>query len=131
MINKKNTYFILLLPLLVFSTLVQSGMSEEQMQQMMKQAESMQKCMAKIDKSALDEMARKGEKTQADIKSLCDKGKQDEAEKTAIAYSKEVTASEVMKEMKKCGEMAQQLMQNMTLPTYNTTDKQRHICDHY
>lgn len=97
----------------------------------MQQAEMMQQCMAKIDQSALDELARKGEKTQSEIKSLCDKGNQEEAEKTAIAYSKEIAESEVVKEMKKCGEMAQQLMQNMTLPTDNTTDKQRNICDHY
>lgn len=129
--NKKCTYFIKLLPLFVFSTLAHSGMSEEQMQQMIQQAEMMQQCMAKIDQSALDELARKGEKTQAEIKSLCDKGNQEDAEKTAIAYSKEIAASEVVKEMKKCGEMAQQLMENMTLPTDNTTDKQRHICDHY
>ena len=103
-------------------------MTEEQMQQMMEGAQKMQECMAKIDQSAMDALAAKGEKMHAEIKKLCAAGKRDDAQKKAIAYGKEMSSSREMKAMQKCGDMAKQMMQQMPMGDVGSAD-QGHICD--
>lgn len=103
-------------------------MTEEQMQQMMENAQKMQECMAKIDQSAMDALAAKGEKMHAEIKKLCAAGKRDEAQKKAIVYGKEMSSSKEMKAMQQCGEMAKQMMQQMPMGDVENTD-QGHTCD--
>lgn len=105
-------------------------MTEEQMQQMMENAQKMQECMASIDQSAMNRLQEKGRKMQAEIKALCAAGKRKEAEKAAIAHGKEVSASKEMKEMQKCGEMAKGMTQQMPMVQEQLrAEKGRHICD--
>lgn len=99
------------------------GINEKQMQQMME----MQKCMANIDQSRLEAMSAKAEAMHGEIKALCDAGKRDKAQSTAIRYGQEMSNSPVMQEMKQCGEMARQMMQQM--PMTEKDFENRHVCD--
>jgi hypothetical protein len=125
--------FLLVFTLIILPCLnVQAGggMSEEQMQQMMEQAQKIQECMAKIDQSAMDAFAAKAEKMHKDMEALCAAGKRDQAQSIAITYGKEISASKEMKGIKKCSEMATGMMQQM--PMMQNLDKdydKRHVCD--
>ena len=101
------------------------GMTEEQMEQLMKNAEKMQACMAKMDQSAMQKLSDKGKKMQGELKSLCAAGKRDEAQSKAIKFGQEIATSKEMQEMKKCGEMAQQMMKQMPAASPGS----RHVCD--
>ena len=90
-----------------------AGMTEEQMQQLMQNVEKMQECFAKMDQAAMQSLTAKGEKMQAEVKTLCATGKRDKAQSKVIEYGKEIANSKEMQEMQKCGEMAQQMMQQM------------------
>lgn len=115
-------------------TLMQSaaaGMTEEQMQQMMESAQKMQECMARIDQSAMDKLSVQSEKMQAEIEALCTAGKRDAAEDKAMKYGKEIAGSKVMQQMKKCGEMGQQMMQQMPMMpgAEGNASGMGHVCD--
>lgn len=104
------------------------GMSEEEMQKMMEQAKEMQKCMAKVDQSALEALSARGEKLQAEVKQLCANGKRDKAQKKAIAFGKEIANSKEMKAIRQCGEMTRGMIQVMPMKDYGD-GKNKHICD--
>lgn len=109
-----------------FAATVQAGggMSEEQMQQMMK----MQECMARVDQSRLEALSAKAEVMDKKIRALCSAGKRDEAQNVAIEHGKEISASPIMQEVKKCGEMAK----GMQMPMMDDLQKDyadRHVCD--
>lgn len=107
-----------------------TGMSSEQMQQMMKQAEAAQACMAKVDQSKLEALEVKGKKMQAEIKSLCTAGKRDKAMSTAMEYSMQMKNDPALKEMSKCGEMMQGMMPKTYSPIVEGPDgKPSHVCD--
>ncbi|OGT74842.1 MAG: hypothetical protein A2W76_00100 [Gammaproteobacteria bacterium RIFCSPLOWO2_12_47_11] len=108
-----------------------AGMTEEQMQQMMQNAEKMQECFARMDQSAMQSLNAKGEKMRAEVEALCAAGKRDEAQSTAMNYGKEIAKSKEMQEMKKCGEMAQEMMQQMPMPPGAEGDFSGtgHVCD--
>ncbi|MEW8028280.1 MAG: hypothetical protein AB2792_16260 [Candidatus Thiodiazotropha sp.] len=109
------------------------GMSDQQMQQMMMQAQEAQKCFSKIDQSQMDELQAKGKKMEADIKALCAAGKRDEAMSAAMKYSKQMYNDPKMKEMRKCSEMMKDMMASMPQPhmppTVEEREKAGHICD--
>ena len=129
-------YFICIL-FLFFTSLIQAepaqnaGMSEEQMQQLMKNAQKMQECFAQMDQSAMQSLNAKGKKMRGEVKALCAAGKRDEAQNTAIKYGKEIANSREMEEMKKCGDMAKQMMQQMPMNPGTDGDFSGigHVCD--
>lgn len=82
------------------------GPTPEQMAQIMK----MQQCMAGMDPGVMEKLEGRGKKFEAEVKALCAAGKRDEAQSKAIAYGREMAASDEMKAMKKCGDMASQMM---------------------
>lgn len=105
-------------------------MSEEQMQQMMKQAEEMQKCFGDIDQSAFKELEEKGRQMEAEVKALCQAGKKGEAMKTAMKFGKEISSSKEVQAMKKCGAMAEQMMAQIPMPNISDeSGSSGHICD--
>jgi hypothetical protein len=107
-----------------------TGMNEAQMQQMMKQAEVMQTCMAKVDPSQLKALEAKGNKMQSEIKALCAAGKRDKAMSTAMEYSMQMKNDPALKEMSKCGEMMQGMMPKPYSPIEEGPDgKPSHVCD--
>ena len=133
-----NNPIIKTLFVLFVSTLFMQGvqarnrqMSQEQMQQMMQNAGKMQKCFANIDRSAMQAMAEKGKKIEAEVKALCKAGKRDKARDVAMAYGKEVNGSKEMQALKKCSAMAPQMMRNSPWMVSNngTNAKGGHICD--
>ena len=107
-----------------------TGMSPEQMQQMMKQAEAAQACMEKVDQSKLEALEVKGKKMQAEIQALCKAGKRDKAMTTAMEYSMQMKNDPALKEMSKCGEMMQGMMPKPFSPIDEGPDgKPSHVCD--
>ncbi len=134
MFAKPYCYLIVMISLYFLSPVhVRSNerMSDEQMQQMMEQAEKMGQCMQGIDESAINELAAMSEKMQAEIKELCEAGNRKEAEKRAIKLGTEIANSRQMKELQKCGAMARQMMHNMPSVTENMEKNNSHVCDQY
>lgn len=127
------TFLLVALSLLFHSAHAAPGMSDQQMQQIMMQAQEAQKCFSKIDKSQMDELQAKSKKMQADIEALCAAGKRDKAMSTALKYSKQINNDPNMKEMRKCSEKMQGMMANMPQPymppTVDEQEKAGHICD--
>ena len=110
------------------------GMSEEQMQQMMQNAQKMQECFGNIDESAYKELEAKGRQMESEIKALCDAGKRDEAMTTAMKYGMEMQNDPQIQQMRKCGEMMKDMMAGMPqpyIPNMPTDDEEEmdHICD--
>lgn len=107
-----------------------TGMSEEQMQQMMKQAEAAQACMQKVDQSQLKALEANGKKMQSEVKALCAAGKRDAAMNKAIQYSLEMKNDPALKEMSQCGQMMQGMMPKTYSPIEEGSDgKPSHVCD--
>jgi hypothetical protein len=119
--------FMLCLPLSVFAEDM-GGMSEEQMQQMMQQAQSMQTCMQNVDQSEMQAFEQRAQKMSAEAQALCASGKRDAAMKVAMAFGKEISSNKAMQEMKKCGEGMKNMMPKIIA---QTSDQQKpgHICD--
>ena len=114
----------------VFTVQAGQGMNEEQMQQMMEQAQKMQECMSGIDQSAMETHAARAEKTSKEMKALCTAGKRDEAQAIAIDYARELRSSEDMQTMKKCSELASGMMQHMHMMYEMDKDYEKnHVCD--
>lgn len=126
--------FVFMFCPLFFQTVQAAGntdMTEEQMQQLMQAAGKMQECYAKMDQSALQALNAKSEKMQAEVKALCAAGKRDQAQNRAIQHGKEIASSKVMQEMKKCGEMAGEMMNQMPMGPGTGSDftDMGHVCD--
>lgn len=121
--------FIFLSSVIILMQSAAAGMTEEQMQQMMESAQKMQECMARIDQSAMDKLSAQSEKMQAEIEALCAAGKRDAAQDKAMKYGKEIASSKVMQQMKKCGEMGQQMP--MMPGAEGNASGAGHVCDQY
>lgn len=106
------------------------GMNDEQMQLMMENAKKMQECMDRIDPAVFDQLEKQGREMETEIKALCAAGKHDEAEKKAMAYGKEMSNTEGMKELQKCGQMGKGMMEHMPVIREKLEEgKAGHICD--
>lgn len=123
-------FIFLLLPVIAVAQDYQ-GMSEQDMQNMMQQMQEMQNCMQSVDQSKMEAWEQRGNKLQAEIESLCAKGKRDAANKKAMAFAKEISSDQDIQKMKQCGEKMRSMMP--PLPYMNldgTRDKSgSHICD--
>lgn len=123
----KNTIYLLaLFPLISFA---QNNGVPAGMENMMKQAQEAQACMQKIDMSSLENAEKDGKKMQAKIKSLCKKGKRDEAQKQAIAYSREMMAKPEMQQMQECTEMLRGMIPDMPFDNLEEKLQNEHVCD--
>lgn len=123
-------FFILLLPISVFAENT-GEMSDEQMQQMMQQAESMQTCMQNIDQSEMQAFEQRAKQVQDETQALCAEGKRDEAMQKAMTFGKEVSTNKAMQEMKKCGEGMKNMMPKMATVAQSNEpgNPGHHICD--
>ena len=104
------TSIVLVLFPFTVSALDFQNMDQASMQEMMRNMEKMQNCMANIDQDELEKLQARSEEFSASIKSLCKKGLRAEAQEKAIAYGKKFVNDPTMKEMKKCGDMAKDMM---------------------
>ncbi len=123
---------ILLLTLLAMSPVITqagNGMSDDQAQKMMDQAKKMQKCMADIDQGRLKALSTKAKGMQQKIRELCTAGERDRAQDVAIKYGKEISDAPVMKEMKKCTEMAKGMTQMPMMSELQKDYANGHVCD--
>ncbi len=66
-----------------------------------------------------------------DIESLCSQGQRDKAQNMAISYGRKMASDPTLKQMQKCGEMAQGALPMMG--EVNTYDEEKyastHVCD--
>ncbi|MEX2517325.1 MAG: hypothetical protein WD572_10545 [Gammaproteobacteria bacterium] len=107
-----------------------ADMTEEQMQQMMQQAEQMQKCMTRVDESELEIFGARAEVMEQEINALCDAGQRDQAQQLALEYGKQISNSNVMQELKQCGDMAQVLLEQLPGLSAQTAEADDlHVCD--
>ena len=107
------------------------NMNQGNMQNMMQVMQQVQQCMAQIDQNELNKLQARSEKFKSELDSLCSQGKRDKAQKKAFAFGREIASNKTMKQMRKCGEMAQGAMpmDNM-VKSYSEKDyKNRHVCD--
>lgn len=123
---------IVLLPAVVFAQDFQN-MSEQDMQKMMEQAQKMQACMEQVDQSQLAGLEQRSKEFEAELKALCDAGKRDKAQQKAMEYGKEMMDNPALKQMRKCGEMAEGMMTKM-MPQMEIVEEDfdystKHVCD--
>lgn len=130
---KKLFLLIALLPLMPALSIAQqpTGMSQEQMMQMMQNAQRMQECMSRVNQQALMEIGQRAKGMESEVKALCQAGKRRQAEKTAIAFGLEISNDENVKMARECGEMMRGSMPDMKYPTSEEDFKDRNICDGY
>ncbi len=105
------------------------GMSEQQMQAMMQQMQQMESCMQNIDQAGLQALEQQSRRVEAEIKSLCEQGKRDDAQQRAISYGQELAADSVMQQMSRCGEIMKDAVPNMPDMTKFEEGSSRHVCD--
>jgi len=120
----------LLLPTIVFAQNY-GNMSKGDMQNMMQVMQQVQQCMADIDQTKLKKLQTRSEQAKKKIDTLCAQGKRDEAQKQAISFGKNIASDPTIKQMQKCGEMAQGAMPMPGM--VETYDEERyanqHVCD--
>jgi competence protein ComGC len=119
---------IFLLPLPAVAQNFQN-MNQEDMQKMMQQMQKVQQCMEAVDQQKLAELQIRAEKTVGDIDSLCAQGKKDQAQQMAISFGKEMAEDPTMKQMKKCGEMAEGALPDMAGMFDESKLSGGHVCD--
>jgi len=124
------TLFLLLLPTSLFAQNY-GNISKGDMQNMMQVMQEVQQCMAKIDQSQLDELQVRSEKFKQKIDTLCSQGKRNKAQKQAMAFGKKMAADPALKQMRKCGEMAQGALPiEGMVETYDEKKyANKHVCD--
>ena len=123
-------FVVLLVPGAVLAQNPQT-MNQGNMQNMMQVMQQVQECMASIDQAKLQELQVKSEKMSSEIKTLCSQGKRDQAQNTAISFAREMSSDQTLKQMRKCGEMAQGALPMMgDMKTYDEKEyANRHVCD--
>ena len=124
---RKIIWLLVLTPMMALAQ-TNSGVSHD-MQKMMEQAMKAQACMQGIDTSQIEDMEAQGKKMEAEIKALCDAGKRDEAQETAIAYSRELMEEPVMEKVRECSEHLRGLIPKMPFDNFEEEFENRHICD--
>ena len=116
-----------------FSQAQQPAISQEQMQQMMQQAQQMQTCFAKIDQQALMAFGEKAQAMEAELRSLCQAGKRSEAQRKAIQFGLAMSKDKNIQAARECGEamqgMAKGMLPKMDYPISEEAFKDVHLCD--
>lgn len=111
-----------------------AGMNEAQLQGMMQGMAQMAACFQNLDQDKLNALAEEGKAVEKELKQLCADGERDQAQARAMEYGLKFMDSEEFKQLKQCGDMAQQMMPQM--PDYSAyadpdseENKNRHVCD--
>jgi hypothetical protein len=107
------------------------GMNQGNMQNMMQVMQQVQQCLASIDQSSLNKLQVRSEQAKEEIDALCAQGKRDQAQKKAMAFGRQIGSDPTMKQMRKCGEIAQgALPMPDMVETYDEKEyANRHVCD--
>ena len=118
----------LFLPIVAFAE-KPANMDEQNMQMMSQKMQEMQKCLQSIDKSDLAAIEKRSIQSENEVRSLCSKGKRDQAQKKALSFGKEVSKLPAMQAMKKCTEGMQGIAQEMATPGQDMDFANHHACD--
>jgi len=94
------------------------------MQKMMQARQKVQVCFEKIDKKKMAKIQQKAMKFANKIRSLCLKGKQDQAKKESDKRAKKLMTNPVMKEIQKCSKI-------MADAELETNVKEVDICEEF
>ena len=117
------------IPLMVIPAIVVAqdfpGMSGADIQKI----QEMQACIEKVDRKQLKSIEQRQYQFEAEVKSLCESGKRDEAQKKAISFGQEMAKHPAILAMSKCGEIAAGMMPDMPLMDQEEYDSSRHVCD--
>ena len=97
----------------------------------MENIQKMQSCISNIDQEQFKVIEKRQSQFDAEMKSLCDSGKRDEAQKKAIMYEKEMMNNPVIKALSKCGEIAKGIMPEMPFMNQEEQLPDEHVCDSY
>ena len=93
----------------------------------------MQECMMNVDQEKLREIEQRSRKLDDELKILCAEGKRDEAQAKAMSFGMELAQDPTLLEMRKCGEMYQEMMPQLPyMGQYQEDDEGRssgHVCD--
>ena len=128
--NRKTLCMLLALPAMAMAQ-GYGDMSQADMQKMMKQAQAMQACLAKIDQKQWNELQNRALDMQREVEQLCAADKRDEAQKVAIRYGKEIADAPAMQSVRECGEIGETILKqtSMTGIAKAHEDEERHVCD--
>ena len=109
----------------------QNQLNQGNMQNMMKVMQEVQQCMESIDQAKLSELQTRSETFQKELDALCSQGQRDQAQKQAMAFGREMASDPTMKQMRRCGEMAQGALPMMDMgKTYDEKEyANKHVCD--
>jgi len=129
--KKRLITFLIFTLLPVSSYAQQPGLNQQQMQQLMHQAQQMQACMSRLDQNEMIAMSQRAQAIEAEIKSLCVSGKRDEALDKAIQFGRTMADDENVKIARECGEMVREMLPAIDFPTSKADTQGKHICDGY
>ncbi|MCK9563733.1 MAG: hypothetical protein M0R02_13565 [Bacteroidales bacterium] len=125
--------YIATLAFLPMSLLAQPQAGEDQLQMLMQGAMQMQACLAKLDQAKLEDMGKKAQAMEKELKGLCASGERDVAQAKAVDMAVEFANSEEMQQLKQCGAMAQamvpQLLAQIEALEEEGPDASTHVCD--
>ncbi len=124
------TLIFLLLPAIAFAQNY-GNMNKGDMQNMMQVMQQVQQCMADIDQTKLKELQTRSEQAKKKIDTLCAQGKRDKAQEQAISFGRKIASDPTIKQMQKCGEMAQGAMPMPDMVETYDEEKyaNQHVCD--
>lgn len=117
---------LLLMPAVVIAQ-IYPGMNEEDMQKILE----MQSCMEKVDQAEFKLLEQRQNRFDAEMKSLCGSGKRDEAQKKALLFEKEMMTNPTIQAIKKCSEIAKEMMPEMSFMSQDDKSSNEHVCDSY
>ena len=119
---------MLLTPIIAAAQTYQ-GMSEQDMQRMMQQAQEAQACMQNVDQSRLNALQSESQRVSKEIEALCAQGKRDAAQKRAMTFGTRMARDPSITEMRKCGEMMKGAMPEMPYTGIPEGKASGHVCD--
>jgi predicted lipoprotein len=130
--SMKRIVAVLTVLLMPFAAAAQNmmGMDQADMQKYMQMMQEMQACMEKVDQTKLDALEKRSEEFNAEIDALCAQGKRDEAQKKAIAFSREMADNATVQQIRQCTEKFVDMMPQEERSFMEDFDAaERHICD--
>lgn len=111
-----------------------NGVSNEQMQMVLQQAQGIQSCIKEMDKNGFSALNEEGKLVQKDIKALCKAGDREQAQYEAVQFAQKVKQSSAYQAMQQCASPMITGIANGLLQAAQSTDAsgkpQVHVCDH-
>jgi len=77
-------------------------LDSDQIQMLLNQAQEIEGCMTQLDATATATLRARSERVTAQIEALCQAGKREEAQATALAFGREMADSPAMDNLQEC-----------------------------